>query len=81
MNLRMTADEESMLKECSRILRTTKTAVVVEGIKKVYSELKKQNTVPYQSFSVLQSNQRYSPLMEYLNMREEYLQVFGGDFS
>ena len=41
MNLRMTADEESMLKECSRILRTTKTAVVVEGIKKVYSELKK----------------------------------------
>ena len=29
MNLRMTADEESMLKECSRILRTTKTAVVV----------------------------------------------------
>ena len=41
MNLRMTADEESMLKECSRILRTTKTAVVVEGIKKVYAELKK----------------------------------------
>lgn len=41
MNLRMTVDEESMLKECSRILRTTKTAVVVEGIKKVYSEVKK----------------------------------------
>ena len=61
MNLRMTADEESMLKECSRILRTTKTAVVVEGIKKVYSELKILISVPYQSFSVLQSHQRYSP--------------------
>jgi uncharacterized protein (DUF1778 family) len=41
MKLRMTIDEENMLKECASLLGTTKTSVVVTGIKKVYSEVKK----------------------------------------
>nr|DAI73288.1 MAG TPA: hypothetical protein [Caudoviricetes sp.] len=44
--IRMTEDEAKMLAECANKLNTTKTEVVIKGIRKVYSDLKvggKQN--------------------------------------
>ena len=52
MKLRMTIDEENMLKECASLLGTTKTSVVVTGIKKVYSEVKNR-ALPSPKVSVL----------------------------
>lgn len=39
--IRMSNDEASMLEECAKILNTTKTEVVIMGIKKVYADIKK----------------------------------------
>lgn len=39
--IRMSADEANMLEECAKILNTTKTEVVIMGIKKVYADIKK----------------------------------------
>lgn len=37
--IRMTEDEAKMLAECASKLKTTKTEVVIKGIRKVYREL------------------------------------------
>lgn len=37
--IRMTEDEAKMLAECANKLKTTKTEVVIRGIKKIYAEL------------------------------------------
>ena len=39
--IRMTQDEADMLKECAESLNTTKTEVVVMGIRKVHAGIKK----------------------------------------
>ena len=39
--IRMTQDEADMLKECAESLNTTKTEVVVMGIRKVHADTKK----------------------------------------
>ena len=37
--IRMTEDEANMLAECASRLKTTKTEVVIKGIRRVYQEL------------------------------------------
>lgn len=37
--IRMTEDEAKMLAKCASKLKTTKTEVVIKGIKKVYKDL------------------------------------------
>ena len=39
--IRMSEDEARMLNECAEKLNTTKTEVVIMGIKKVHADLKK----------------------------------------
>ena len=39
--IRMSEDEAQMLNECAEKLNTTKTEVVIMGIKKVYADIKK----------------------------------------
>jgi hypothetical protein len=37
----MTEEEARMLEECAKSLNTTKTEIVISGIKKVYADIKK----------------------------------------
>lgn len=39
--IRMTEEEARMLEECAKSLNTTKTEIVISGIKKVYADIKK----------------------------------------
>lgn len=39
--IRMSEEEAEMLEECAKALNTTKTEVIITGIKKVYAEIKK----------------------------------------
>ena len=39
--IRMSEEEAEMLEECAKALNTTKTEVIINGIKKVYADIKK----------------------------------------
>ena len=39
--IRMSEEEAAMLEECAKALNTTKTEIVITGIKKVYASIKK----------------------------------------
>lgn len=39
--IRMSEEEAQMLEECAKSLNTTKTEIVIIGIKKVYADIKK----------------------------------------
>lgn len=42
LNLRLSKSELKMINECSEILKTPRVNVIVDGVSKIYEDLKKQ---------------------------------------